>query len=217
MPPSGLLNITHGERKNGVKPLIIPQAQQQTAQYGHFQGTQGFSQGNQAFGRGSQSSHGPQPNPINRNSTGWTSYSDLKKSGFQQGHDSINYGLQQAGNQGRGFHDNRGSYSNQNKGSESRGYDGVGGWAPVGQDRRQQGQQSYGRGHQGQQLYGHGQGMLQAYGQGQPQAYGRGQLRRQDYEGGQQNRNRGQFDNQSSQKQVHIYTSAGAEHCNNIE
>ena len=212
MPPSGLLNISHGERKNGVKPLIIPQPQ--ISQYGN---NRDYGQGNQGFGRGQQISQGPQSNPINKNSTGWTSYSDLKKSVSQPGHDSINYGLQQAGNQG--YQDNRGSYSNlQNKGREQKAYDGVGGWSPVGGDRNQGGHQSYGRGqgHQGQQSYGRGQGhgqsqgygrdqgmQQEAYGQGQPQAYGRGQLRRQDYEAGQQNWSRGQSDNQSNKKQVY--------------
>ena len=234
MPPSGLLNISHGERKNGVKSLIIPQQQPQTSQYGNFQGSsRDYGQGNQGFGRGQQFSQGAQANPINKQSTGWTTYSDLKKSVSQQGHDSINYGLQQAGNQGKGYHDNRESYSNQqNKGREGKGYDGVGGWTPVGGDRNQAGHQSYGRGQgqYGQQSYGrghgqpqtygrdpgmpqsygqgqqqsYGQGQQQSYGQGQQQAYGRGQLRRQDYEAGQQSWSRGQSDNQSNQKQVYI-------------
>ena len=188
MPPSGLLNITHGERKNGVKPPITPQSHAQ--QSNNFQGNQ-FPNSNQ----GSQFSNNFQGNQFNKKSAGWATYSALKGS-----YDTGINNTQQAGNQGRSYHDNKGGYSNQNKGSESNVYTGVGGWTSVEQDKSQYGQSSYGHGQRSQQLFGGGQPSQQSFGRGQhgmpvgQQSFGRGQ---QNW-----NRGQGQMGNQSNQKQV---------------
>ena len=130
MPPSGLLNITHGERKNGVKPAITPRTQSTS-----FQGNQNFrTSQTYSENKGSSESQNFLGNQV-RNSN-WFSYSDIRKNGPQQASGSGSYSGLLAGNQSRNYHDNRGGYSNQSRG----------GWEPMNQDRNQMSGPGHGRG-----------------------------------------------------------------------